>query len=386
MSPELETLALWEAPLRRAAAGEILGRDDGYALLQAPPERLLAAAGSVRDRLKGKHLTYSRKVFLPVTNLCRDRCSYCTFRKSPKDEGALTMSPSMIRGQCAHARRQGCKEALMCLGDRPESVYPSHRETLRQLGVSTTPQYVYHACELALEESLLPHTNAGLLTYEEMQMLRPVNVSMGLMLESVSPRLRQQGQAHSAAPDKDPELRLEMIRQAGELRIPFTSGILIGIGETATERVDSLLALRDLQRQYGHIQEVIVQPFRAKEGTRMHDWAELSDLDIAATVALARLLLQDMNVQAPPNLTPEGHRLLIEAGINDWGGISPVTQDFINPEAPWPQLVALEQTCRQAGYTLGERLALYPEYIGDDQWLDRKLQAPLESRMEELCA
>ena len=368
--------------IQKALAGKSLGASEGYALMRAPTEQVLEAAGSLRDQLKGKHLTYSRKVFLPVTNLCRDRCSYCTFRKSSKDPKALTMDPPMIRAWSNRAQQQGCKEALMCLGDRPESVYEDYRQTLAEFGVKSTAEYVYRACEISLEEGLLPHTNAGILDRHELEMLRPVNVSMGLMLESVSPRLRQKGQAHSAAPDKDPELRLRMIRQAGELKIPFTSGILIGIGETLEERVDSLLALRDLHDEFGHIQEVIVQPFRAKEGTRMAGFEELSDQEIAHTVAVARLLLGGMNLQAPPNLSPQGHQLLIRAGINDWGGISPVTRDFINPEAPWPHLAQLEQTCNQEGYTFGERLALYPEYLGRDEFLDPGLRKHLEQFTE----
>ena len=371
--------------IERALRGDTLNAGDGYQLMQAPTEMVLEAAGQLRDRLKGHHLTYSRKVFLPVTNLCRDRCSYCTFRKSAKDPKALTMDPPMIRQWSRAAEKQGCKEALMCLGDRPESVYPEYRELLAQFGVGSTAEYLVRACEIALEEGLLPHTNAGLLRRDEMKMLRPLNVSMGLMLETVSPRLRQQGLAHSAAPDKDPELRLQMIAEAGELKIPFTSGILIGIGETHEERVDSLLALRELHRRFGHIQEVIVQPFRAKEGTRMADFQELPDREIAHTVAVARLLLQNMNLQAPPNLSPQGHRLLIRAGINDWGGISPVTKDFINPEAPWPHLDALGQTCRQAGYSFGERLALYPEYLDREEFLDSRLR-PAVQRFSERVA
>lgn len=356
------------APLRdilnRALAGEPLTASDGYALMTCPePSAVIEAAGHLRDRLKGRRVTYSRKVFLPVTNLCRDRCSYCTFRKSPRDEGAWTMTPEEIRDWSARGVQAGCKEGLMCLGDRPESVYPSYQALLRGYGAATTPEYVHQACLVALEEGLLPHTNAGLLTPHEMEALKPVNVSLGLMLETVSDRLSGRGMAHSAAPDKVPRLRLEMMEAAGELKIPFTTGILIGIGETPEERVDSLLALRELHQRFGHIQEVIVQAFRAKPGTRMAEAAEPDDADLARTVAVARLLLGAMNLQAPPNLSPDGHRLLLQAGINDWGGISPVTQDYINPEAPWPHLERLARTCADAGFQLAERLAIYPEYI-----------------------
>lgn len=362
----------------RCLAGESLGAAEGYRLMAASgidADLVIGAAGQLRDRLKGRRITYSRKVFLPVTNLCRDRCSYCTFRKSPRESGAWTMTPEEIGEWSRRGRAAGCKEALMCLGDRPEAVYPSYRGSLRALGVSTTPEYVARACQIALDEGLLPHTNAGLLTFQEMQALRPLNVSLGLMLESVSSRLRSRGQAHSAAPDKDPELRLAMIAAAGELGIPFTTGILLGIGETREERVDSLLAIRGLHRRFGHIQEVIVQAFRAKPGTRMAGQPEPDDRDLAQTVAVARLLLGEMNVQAPPNLSPQGHRMLLEAGINDWGGISPVTQDYINPEAPWPHLERLAQTCSEAGFELAERLAVYPEFLG---LVEPRLRARLE--------
>ncbi|MCA9793482.1 MAG: 7,8-didemethyl-8-hydroxy-5-deazariboflavin synthase CofG [Candidatus Eremiobacteraeota bacterium] len=355
-----------------------MGREQALALTRQDPGQVLAAAGALRDRLKGRTLTYSPKVFVPVTNLCRDRCSYCTFRKSPRDPAAHTMSLDEIRAVSARGARAGCHEALMCLGDRPETAYPSYGEQLRLMGAVSTPAYVAMACQVSLEEGLLPHTNAGLLTEAELEMLRPLNVSMGLMLENISPRLRQKGMPHSAAPDKDPSLRMQMLEAAGRLKIPFTTGILIGIGETWEERVDSLLAIRDCHDRYGHIQEVIVQTFRAKPGTRMQDFGHLSDLELAHTVAIARLLLGPMNLQAPPNLTPDGHHLLIAAGINDWGGISPVTQDFINPEAPWPHLQALRATCREAGYELEPRLPVYPEYLNQD-FVEPRLLARMEA-------
>lgn len=347
-------------------------------LLDTPTEELIAAAGELRDRHHGRHLTYSPKVFLPLTNLCRDKCSYCTFRKSPKDPGARTMSYAEVVAWSRQGWEQGCREALMCLGDRPESVYPSHRETLRQLGVTTTPEFVEEACRQALTTGLLPHTNAGLLTKDEMVRLRRVNVSMGLMLENISPRLRSKGMPHAAAPDKDPELRLQMIEEAGQLRIPFTTGILVGIGETPQEQLDSLLAIRDLHARYGHIQEVIVQTFRAKPDVPMREHGEMSDEELARVVAIARLVLGDMTVQAPPNLTPEGHRLLLAAGINDWGGISPVTKDFINPEKPWPHLDGLRATCAEEGFTMAPRLPIYESYLQEPGWLDEGLREAVE--------
>lgn len=339
----------------------MIGRSEALAWLERPLEELLEAAAALRP---ARRLTYSRKVFLPVTNLCRDRCSYCTFRKSSRDPKAHTMSPEQIRAESRRARQAGCKEALMCLGDRPETAYPSYGRLLDSYGAASTAHYVEQACRIALEEGLLPHTNAGVLTKEEMALLQPVNVSLGLMLENVSDRLCRPGGPHASAPDKHPAVRLKMLREAGELGIPFTTGLLIGIGETAEERVDTLLAIRQLSQEYGHIQETIVQPFREKTGTPMAGAEEPDDELLARTVAVARLILgAEANLQAPPNLSPQGHRLLIRAGINDWGGISPVTRDFINPEAPWPHLARLADTCSQEGFVLAERLAVYPEHF-----------------------
>ncbi|HSR58274.1 MAG TPA: 7,8-didemethyl-8-hydroxy-5-deazariboflavin synthase CofG [Candidatus Binataceae bacterium] len=260
--------------LDRAMAGERLTEAEAIALIECPAHQLadvLDAAAELRDRGKGREVTYSRKVFLPVTNLCRDRCTYCTFRKDPGDPGAWTMTPSEIAAWSRRGAELGCKEALMCLGDKPEVAFKEYRETLKQLGVRSTIEYVGRACEVALDEGLLPHTNAGLMTRDEMRILRPLNASMGLMLENISPRLRHSGGVHQWAPDKEPRLRIKMTEEAGELRIPFTSGILLGIGETPAERAQSLAAIRDLHERHGHIQEVIIQNFRAKPEIPMAD-------------------------------------------------------------------------------------------------------------------
>jgi len=367
--------------LDRAFAGERLSEHEAIRLIECPDDDLdllLSAAGALRDRAKGRDVTYSRKVFLPVTNLCRDRCTYCTFRKDPGDPGAWTMSPEEIVDWSRRGRELGCKEALMCLGDKPEVAFREFRQTLASLGVRTTLEYVRRACELALEEGLLPHTNAGLMTYDEMVMLRPVNASMGLMLEDVSTRLRGRGQAHQYAPDKDPVLRLKMIEEAGQLHIPFTTGILLGIGETPAERAQSLIAIRDSHERHGHIQEVIIQNFRAKPEIPMADAPEPGALEMARAIATARLVLGGaMNVQAPPNLSPHEIELFLSAGINDWGGISPLTKDYVNPEAPWPHLARLHERCANAGFRLKERLATYPEFI-NEQWIDPAMMAPIE--------
>jgi 7,8-didemethyl-8-hydroxy-5-deazariboflavin synthase CofG subunit len=359
--------------LDRAVAGARLSDADAVALIECPDsdlDAMLSAAAELRDRGKGRDVTYSRKVFLPITNLCRDRCTYCTFRKDPGDPGAWTMMPDEIAQWSRRGAELGCKEALMCLGDKPEVAFKEYRETLATLGVRTTIEYVGRACEIALAEGLLPHTNAGLMTSDEMRALRPLNVSMGLMLESISPRLRARGGVHQAAPDKDPALRMKMIDEAGELRIPFTTGILLGIGENPAERALSLTAIRGTHERHGHIQEVIIQNFRAKPEIAMADAPEPDAYDMARAIATARLVLgSSMNVQAPPNLSPRQIELFLNAGINDWGGISPLSKDYVNPEAPWPHLERLGEQCARAGFKLGERLAIYNEYI-NDEWLD----------------
>ncbi|HUI26913.1 MAG TPA: 7,8-didemethyl-8-hydroxy-5-deazariboflavin synthase CofG [Candidatus Kryptonia bacterium] len=333
----------------------------------------MAVACELRTRHKGSVVTYSPKVFLPVTNLCRDFCSYCTFRKDPNDPGAWTMLPEEIRSWSRDGAARGCIEALMCLGDKPELVFKPYRQTLAVLGHTTTIGYVRQACEIALQEGLLPHTNAGLMSRDEMESLKPVNASMGLMLETISPRLRERGGPHYRAPDKDPGLRMQMIHEAGALRIPFTTGILVGIGETRAERVASLVAIRDAHERYGHIQEIIIQNFRAKPTIPMATSPEPDTLEMARTIAVSRLLMPAMNIQAPPNLSPYDHRILLNSGLNDWGGISPLTRDYVNPEAPWPHVAALADTCRREGSTLQPRLPIYDEYIDRPGFVDTAL-------------
>jgi FO synthase len=368
--------------LDRALGGAPLDDPGALHLIDgpAPLAALLAVAGAVRTRHKGRLVTYSPKVFLPITNLCLDRCSYCTFRQEPESPAAWTMLPEEVRDWSRRGRALGCVEALMCLGDKPERAYKSYRRTLAVLGCDTTIDYVARCCELALDEGLLPHTNAGVMTGDEMARLRPLNVSMGLMLESTSRRLRQRGGAHQQAPDKEPALRLAMLERAGALRIPFTTGILIGIGETRAERVTSLRAIADLHAAHGHIQEVIIQNFRAKPSTRMAAAPEPESAEMARTIAVARLMMPAMNIQAPPNLSPLDHRLFLAAGINDWGGISPLTLDYVNPEAPWPQVQALAETCRAEGFTLVPRLPVYDEYLDEPGWLDAGLRQRVHSQ------
>ena len=352
--------------LDRANAGKRLSEADAIALIECsdadlPP--VMATAAAMRDRSKGRDVTYSPKVFLPVTNLCRDRCTYCTFRKDPGDPGAWTMTLGEIAEWSRRGRDLGCIEALMCLGDKPELAFKEYRATLASLGARSTIEYVARACETALAEGLLPHTNAGIMSRDEMTMLRPLNASMGLMLETTSTSLLDPGAAHDNAPDKIPARRLRTIEEAGRQNVPFTTGLLIGIGETPEDRVDTLLAIRDLHRRYGHIQEVIIQNFRTKPDIPMRDWPEPTQGEMLRTIAVARLLMPDGNLQAPPNLSAPFYDELLDAGVNDWGGISPLTPDFINPEKPWPHLEELKLRTEARGYSLRQRLPIYPEFL-----------------------
>ena len=372
------SLATLRPPLRAVVESALEGRrlsaDEALALADARGAEhpaLWAAAAVIRDQGRPALVTYSRKVFIPLTNLCRDVCSYCTFAHTDDDPRAHTMSPDEVLAVADAGRRLGCKEALFTLGDRPEARFASHKRALRRFGHETTQSYLAAMCAMVLEKTgLLPHPNAGILGRRELTELREVSASQGMMLESVSERLCGPGGPHEHAPDKRPRTRLAMIRRAGELRIPFTSGILIGIGETPRERVEALLALRDLHESYGHIQEVIVQNFRAKPDTPMASSGEPGLVELMSACAVARLVMGPaMSVQAPPNLSADYGPLLL-SGINDWGGVSPLTPDFVNPEAPWPDIDRLGELCSDAGYTLRERLTIYPEYLGGGDFLD----------------
>ena len=325
---------------------------------------LLAAAQQARDRFKLGVVTYSRKVFIPLTNLCRDYCGYCTFRRDPGQPGAHTMTPEDVLAVARAGEKLGCTEALFSLGDKPELIFPEMRETLHKLGFRSTLHYLEAMCELVLRETtLLPHPNPGLMSAEWISRLARVSPSMGLMLETTNDSLLAPGAAHDNAPDKVPARRLRTIEEAGKQGVPFTTGILIGIGESPDDRVDALLAIRDLHQRYGHIQEVIIQNFRVKPEISMHNWPEPSRGDMLRAVAVARLLMPEMNIQAPPNLSDPDYENLLDAGINDWGGVSPLTPDFINPERPWPHLVQLEQRTQGKGFRLRQRLPVYPEFL-----------------------
>ncbi|MGE0630371.1 MAG: 5-amino-6-(D-ribitylamino)uracil--L-tyrosine 4-hydroxyphenyl transferase CofH, partial [Hyphomicrobiaceae bacterium] len=349
-----------------------------------PLEKLMQTAAALRDEGHGSVVSYSRKVFIPLTRLCRDVCHYCTFAKPPRAGEPLYLSEDEVLGIARAGVAAGCREALFTLGEKPELRYRLARETLEKLGFASTTAYLAHVADLVFRETgFLPHVNPGTMTAVELARLRQVSISQGLMLESAAARLCEKGGPHFGSPDKHPSVRIETIRRAGAARIPFTSGILIGIGETRSERIDALLALRDLHARYGHIQEIIIQNFRAKPATRMAAAPEPGLDELKWTIAVARLAFGPaMNIQAPPNLTSERYGELIDAGINDWGGVSPVTPDHVNPEAAWPQIVRLEQVTAGKGKVLVERLATYPAYLGHRavrHWHDHRFLSALSN-------
>jgi FO synthase len=368
-----------EALLDAAASPEGLSAAQAHALPGITDTvALMRAAARLRDETHGNIVSYSRKVFIPLTHLCRDVCHYCTFARTPRRIDAAYMSPEQVLEVARQGATQGCKEALFTLGEKPELRYRAAREALDAMGFASTLEYLAHVAGRVLEETgLLPHVNAGNMNAAEIAMLRRVAPSMGIMLESASERLCARGMPHHGSPDKVPAVRLETLRLAGEAGVPFTSGILIGIGETRAERIEALLALRAAARTHAHLQEVIVQNFRAKPGTRMASAPE-PDLDeLLWTIAVARLVLGGaMNLQAPPNLSPGVLPQLLAAGINDWGGVSPLTPDYVNPEAPWPHLEQLAADTATAGYFLQERLTIYPAWAREPaRWLDEGLRA-----------
>ena len=364
-----------DAPIRPPGREEIVA-----IAARSDLESLCETAAQLRDTGHGDLCTYSPKVFLPITRLCRDFCHYCTFATEPKhlDKAYMTVDEALEVARQGAA--MGCKEALFTLGEKPELRHPAARQALDEMGFETTLEYVAHVAKCVLDETgLLPHINAGCMTVAEMRMLRKVSASMGMMLESSAARLCEKGQVHYGSPDKDPVVRLKTLEDAGREEVPFTTGILIGIGETREERLDSLLAIRHLHLRYGHVQEVIIQNFVPKADTKMADVAPPDHGELRWTVAMARIIFgPQMSIQAPPNLSPGQLESLVHAGVNDWGGVSPLTPDHVNPESPWPNLDALEQHTARAGKSLQQRLTIYPRYVASmTQWLDKTLQTPV---------
>ena len=348
---------------------------------------LAAVASRLRDEQHGKLITYSRKVFIPLTQLCRDVCHYCTFAKTPKRIEQAYMPIDKVIELCQQGAAMGCQEALFTLGEKPELRYSAARNALTEMGFATTLDYVREVARRVLQETgMLPHINAGCMSAAEIAMLRPVSASMGIMLESASSRLCEKGMPHYGSPDKDPQVRLETLELAGQANVPFTSGILIGIGETRLERIESLLAIRAVHARHGHIQEIIVQNFRAKADTKMAQAPEPDLNELLWTIAVARLIFgAQMNIQAPPNLSPGVLPQLIAAGIDDWGGVSPLTPDHVNPEAPWPHLDLLARETAATGKFLEQRLTIYPAYARDPQrWLDEGVRTAVLRQMDSM--
>ena len=348
-------------------------------------DALMKDAAVVRDHAWGKTVTYSRKVFVPLTNMCRDTCGYCVFVKHPSAPGARIMTPDEVEAVVREGERLGCKEVLFSLGEKPERRYSEARARLEALGYRRMTDYLEHMCAWVVEETgLIPHVNAGTLDDDEIAMLKPVSGSMGMMLETTSRRLMQKGGAHYACPDKVPLQRLRTLERAGRARVPFTTGLLIGIGETFEERIESLLAIRALHARYGHIQEVIIQNFQAKKGIAMADHPEPGLENMLRTLAAARLILPgDISLQAPPNLEPR-HGVYLQAGINDWGGISPLTIDHINPDHAWPAIDRLRATTEAGGHALKERLTVYPRFLeGGTEFVSETIADKLRSLARE---
>ena len=327
------------------------------------PEELFSVARELRKRHKKDRVTFSKKAFFNVINLCRDTCSYCTYKAEPKDRKLSLMSMGQISELLQLARRYRCVEALFVTGERPEQRYQEARNLLRENGFGTTTEYLVHASELALENGLFPHTNAGNLSFDELRELKKTNISMGLMLENVSSRLAQKRMPHHMAPSKRPKARLKVLEDSGRLGIPMTTGILVGIGETMEETVDSILAIGALHQRYGNIQEVILQNFQPKPHTKMGDSLPAEENHFKIIVALTRIFMPEMNIQIPPNLSPDSYRSFLSAGINDWGGISPLTPDFVNPEFAWPAICRVEEDSKNAGFRLQCRFPVYPEFL-----------------------
>ena len=343
---------------------------------KADTRELLSAAAAIRDRFWGNNVTYSRKVFVPLTNMCRDTCGYCTFVKHPSDPQARIMTPDQVLQVAKKGIQNGCKELLFSLGEKPELRYETAKISLAKLGYESMTHYLADMCALVLKETnLLPHVNAGTLSDDEIDMLKPVSASMGMMLETVSRRLTRKGMPHHSCPDKTPVQRLRTLERVGSKNVPFTTGLLIGIGETWEERIDALKAINASHLRYRHIQEVIIQNFQRKPDIAMAHHPEPYLEDMLRTIAVARIILDpEISLQAPPNLH-QRHISYLKAGINDWGGISPVTIDFINPQHEWPEILKLHESCASVGFKLLERLTVYPRFISKrSEYLDPGLR------------
>jgi len=324
---------------------------------------LFTAAQNLRKKYKKQTVTFSKKVFFNIVNLCKDTCSYCTYKAEPEEAKLSLMSKQQITELLQLAKKYKCVEALFVTGEQPEKKYPEAKKWLQENGFSSTSEYLIHASELALELGLFPHTNAGNLSYDEMKELKKTNVSMGIMLENISERLTEKGMPHYLAASKRPKTRLEVLENSGKLKIPMTTGILVGIGETMEEIIQSVFAIKQLHKKYGNIQEVILQNFQPKPDTIMKNSPSTNEHYFKTVVALSRIIIPEMNIQIPPNLSPKSYQSFLSVGINDWGGISPLTPDFVNPEFVWPEINKVEENSKKAGFELKCRFPVYPEFF-----------------------
>ena len=329
----------------------------------APKQMIFDAASKIRDKRKGKTVSFSKKAFFNIINMCRDTCSYCTYKAEPNDTKLSLMDKKTVRELAVLAKKYNCTEALFVTGERPEQKYPEAKKWLASQGFSSTAEYLIHCSEMVLNEGVFPHTNAGNLSKDEMRELQKTNVSMGLMLENSSPRLREIGMPHHNAPSKEPSTRLNILKNSGELKIPMTTGILVGIGESMEENIQSIFDIKKIDDRYGNIQEIILQNFHPKPKTSMSRHSTPEEDYFKMIVALCRIIMPNANIQIPPNLSPENYHEFLSVGINDWGGISPITSDYVNPEFSWPNIQNVEKKCNDTGFSFKARFPVYPEFI-----------------------
>ena len=376
----MSKLSLESEFLNQVIEGKNISKQQIYDLFnisQKDPAELFQAANYLREKHKGNRVTFSKKAFFNLVNLCRDVCTYCTYKAEPGEEKLSLMSKKNVLELVQLAKKYRCVEALLVTGERPEEKYGAAREWLKENGFSSTAEYLVHASEIALENGLFPHTNAGNLQKDEIRELQKTNVSMGLMLENSSGRLTQKDMPHHLAPSKNPKERLQVLENFGSLKVPITSGILVGIGETPHEVIDSVFALKEIHDKYHNIQEIILQNFQPKPDTIMKGHPSAEENYFKIVVALTRIIMPEMNIQIPPNLSPESYHSFLSVGINDWGGISPLTPDYVNPEFSWPEIKNIEKNSADAGYKLECRFPVYPEYFGF-------LNADLRGKVKEL--
>jgi 7,8-didemethyl-8-hydroxy-5-deazariboflavin synthase CofG subunit len=377
----LSKLILDSELLNRLVDGRTLSKDESYQIYQdaeRDPLELYKVSQFLRNKYKGTVVTYSRKVFFNLINLCRDTCSYCTYKSEPGQTKISMLSKNNISELIDIGKKHSCTEALFVTGERPEQKYQEARGWLKENGFSSTAEYLVHASEMTLKGGLFPHTNAGNLTKDEMRELKKTNVSMGLMLENASERLSEKDMAHQFAPSKNPKARIKILQNAGELKIPMTTGLLVGIGESPFELIDSIYAIKEIHDKYQNIQEVILQNFQPKQDTPMKDNSSPQEKYFKTLVALTRIIMPNMNIQIPPNLSPKSYSSFLLTGINDWGGISPITRDYVNPEFPWPQIEDVKRNCFNAGFQLRARFPVYPEFFSH-------VNSDLKSKMLEIA-